>query len=87
MVIEESNSTISALRLSEPASGARSLDGAIDGVNSGVVRGNTCSPLHRSTTMQVHRLSGSLILVDEGAVQLDSTDLFDDSSQRRTLVL
>ena len=40
-VIDESKSTISALRFSEPLSVALGhLDGATDGVNSGVVRGS-----------------------------------------------
>ena len=41
-MIEESKSTFSALGFSEPVPcGARALDDATDGVNSGVVRGNT----------------------------------------------
>ena len=61
--------------------GARALDGATDGVNSWVVRGNTCeciAPQHNHSGSSF--LSESLILVDEGSVQLVSTDLVEDST-------
>ena len=56
--------------------GVRAVDGPIDGVNSArVVRGNTCFAVHRTTTIQVHRLSESLTLVAEVSAQLVSTSL------------
>ena len=52
------------------------LDGAIDVVNSvGFLRGNTWRALQCSTTVQVHRLSESLFLVDDFSVQFVSTSL------------